>query len=101
MGKPSTLKMCYSDELGETTRIEISQQGEEKKVTTIPRVVTSEIGGTWYVSYNIRQMNDLGRSSEEGETPVVEIINEGVYQVPPVSLVTTPRIVVTFFSSPY
>ena len=50
MGEPSTLKMCYSYKLGETTRIEISQQGEEKKVTTIPRVVTSEIGGTWYVS---------------------------------------------------
>ena len=46
MGKPTYQESMYPEKGGETWRIEISQQPEEKKAKAIPKVVTSEIGGT-------------------------------------------------------
>ena len=59
---------------GDTTRIEISQQGEEKKVKNDSLSSDERKKRNPNIDkHQDRQTNCMGRQSEEGETPVVEI----------------------------
>ena len=83
MGKPGMLETCHKHRLEGTQRIEISKQLQEKKVKTILLVATSERGAArYYNSYKtLSEKNDLGKSTKEGESPVIEATRLGYQRV--------------------
>ena len=77
MGEPTERSVFCNEYIVQkerTKRTETSKQLKERKSTETPRVVASEIGPA--DGYYDKNQNDVGKSTEEGDSPVqVEVCN--------------------------